>query len=324
VTPVLLSDDPHVLAHHEARSFQKAKLVIAEPTQSAAVPEETITARFFELALRKLASLRPPFLLWIHAMGFARTWDCPLEMRQALVDESDPELPPVLAPPADYGSRLDPDTAWGLRVTYGAQLNLLDACLHVFLQQLHHACRAHDTLTIVTAPRAYPLGEHHGVGNATPLLHGEQLHVPLLVRGLSADLQPQRTQAICQPACVFGTIDDWLSLGASRGGSGAFALRDDVDASAAYWQRGVAWTAAETICGLRTPAWFYRFEQNSASQHRLYAKPDDRWEFNEVADRAADVVAAASAELDRFRESAGADQLDQLPPLPALLTAPWR
>ncbi len=209
--------------------------------------------------------------------------------------------------------------AWGLRVAYGAQLNLLDACLHVFLDQLHDVYRSHETLTIVTSPRAYPLGEHQVVGNTEAVMYSEQLHVPCMIRGLADDLQPQRTQAIAQSACVFGTLDRWLSLGAERTASGAFAVSDAVESTELCWQRGVALSQDRRLRGLRTPAWYYRDALHPAQLARLYAKPDDRWEFNEVADRATDVIAAARSDLSQFLEAAASDQLDRLPALPDVL-----
>ena len=266
-----------------------------------------------------LPELQPPFLLWIHALGFARAWDCPIEMRLALVDQSDPELPAVLAPPRHDGEALDADFAWGLRVTYGAQLNLLDACLHMFLEQLHDLCRNQEVLTIITSPRAYPLGEHRVVGNARPVLQGEQLQVPLIVRGLEPTLEPQRMQGICQSACVFGTIDQWLSLGADRRASGAFALQHDLDASDVCWQRTVAISPDRGVAGLRTPAWYFRCEREPTPSARLYAKPDDRWELNEVADRLPSVITAAKSDLNQFLELAATERLDRLPQLPETL-----
>lgn len=319
ITPILLSDEQAVLGHEAARSFDKEHLIIEESAEFAQTPEGTIAAHFFEQALRNLSEAQPPFLLWIHARGFARAWDCPVQMRHALLDDTDPQLPDILAPPAGCGEPLDPDDAWGLRVAYAAQLNLWDACLHLFLEQLLDVYRHLQTLTVVTSPRGYPLGEHRQVGNAETILHGEQLHVPLIIRGLEPDFEPQRTQAICQSACVFGTVDRWLSLGADRQSTGGFALCADTDPADTCWQRAVAISPDRSMAALRTAGWYFRRQPDPARPLGLYVKPDDRWEFNEVADRMPEVVAAAEADLSQFLELAAAERLNQLPHLPDTL-----
>jgi hypothetical protein len=57
---------------------------------------------------------------------------------------------------------------------------------------------------------------------------------------------------------------------------------------------GDAELARQVVCSafgeersLRTPAWFLR---RAGDEVRLYVKPDDRWEINEVSDRCGDVA----------------------------------
>ena len=59
-------------------------------------------------------------------------------------------------------------------------------------------------------------------------------------------------------------------------------------------------------------------------RYELFAKPDDRWEANEVASRCGDVVELLAAELDRFASAAGADAPSETPPLAKLLCDLWR
>jgi hypothetical protein len=45
---------------------------------------------------------------------------------------------------------------------------------------------------------------------------------------------------------------------------------------------------------VRTPGWFLRFAHDREEDASLYAKPDDRWEVNDVHDRAPEVLAELS------------------------------
>ncbi len=321
VEPILISDDQYVLAHPAAQLFQQRMLEISESHTTARNAEQTVTARFFDMAQASITHDQSPCLLWVHTKGFSRAWDCPAEFRMALVDESDPDAPTFVAPPNQNDQPLDPDQVWALRVAYAAQLNLLDACLHLFLEQLHKMFRHHELLTIVTSPRAYPLGEHRAVGNKMAVLHGEQLHVPLMFRGLIPGNEPLRSQVIFQPPSLFGTIDAWLSLDAHRDSTGAFAITPDSDLSTGNWHRAVAVDGEGALSGIRTPGWYLRHcrQADNQEQQRVYAKPDDRWEINEIGDRVPDVAAALRLELSQYVTLARAEQLDKLPPLPSPL-----
>jgi hypothetical protein len=59
-------------------------------------------------------------------------------------------------------------------------------------------------------------------------------------------------------------------------------------------------------------------------RYELFAKPDDRWEANEIASRCGEVVEVLAAELDRFGDAAGKGQLAESAPLAELLCDTWR
>jgi hypothetical protein len=66
-------------------------------------------------------------------------------------------------------------------------------------------------------------------------------------------------------------------------------------------------------CAIRTPIWYLRSAPPEPPM--LFAKPDDRWEVNEVANRCADVVAELATTLDSFRAQANSTCLPCLPQL---------
>jgi hypothetical protein len=71
---------------------------------------------------------------------------------------------------------------------------------------------------------------------------------------------------------------------------------------------------------LRTRAWFAR--QAPHEPPRLFVKPDDRWEVNEVADRRGDVVEEALRAMAAYREWMQAGGQSTPPSLSPLLLSP--
>ena len=66
---------------------------------------------------------------------------------------------------------------------------------------------------------------------------------------------------------------------------------------------------------IRTPAWYLRH----AAEPELYAKPDDRWEVNDVADRCDEVVGLLEKALIEYEHSLRSGKLDDLLPLDEIL-----
>jgi len=165
---------------------------------------------------------------------------------------------------------------------------------------------------IVTSPRGYPLGEHRRVGVCDNALYGELLHVPLLVQLPDRAHALTRTHRIVQPQCVHAL----LSQGAS------YVMTQLAEA------RGpavAAYAASGTQRAIRTPAWFLRETRSGEQMTReLFAKPDDRWEANEISSLCAEAVETLAAELDRFAASAAGGQVSSSPPLAGILCDTWR
>ena len=68
---------------------------------------------------------------------------------------------------------------------------------------------------------------------------------------------------------------------------------------------------------LRTPAWL--LVRRHDGRRELYAKPDDRWEANEVANRCPEAVEQLDAALDEFQRVTQSSHPAQLSPLSTLL-----
>jgi arylsulfatase A-like enzyme len=242
-----------------------------------------------------------------------------------VADAEDPAPPDFVVPPDRFLKQpVDPDEVLGLVQAYAGQVQLVDECLGMLLDAVDARSGAEETLFALTSPRGYPLGEHGRVGACDGALYSELLQVPLIVQFPRGEGRLQRAQRLIQTSDLFATLVeacDWGELtDAERAASLLREVRGEVSSS-----RDVAAAIAEGQRAIRTPAWHMReMRDQEESSYELFAKPDDRWEANEVSSRCGDVAALLAAELDRFEQAARAGQLAELAPLPEILRDCWR
>jgi arylsulfatase A-like enzyme len=270
------------------------------------------------LAIERLREIPEPGLIWIHSQGMAGPWDAPLPLRQQFADEEDPAAPEFVDPPERVlANDVDPDELLGIVHAYAGQVSLVDACLGSLLDALGDSPLADQTLLAVTSPRGYPLGEHRRIGGDD--LYGELLHVPLLLR-LPGGLGPARSRRLVQPCDLYATLAEWLALPTDD----APGLCQSLLPAAQGDEVPVRQLAIATASGqraIRTLAWLLRESQaNGETRRELFAKPDDRWEVNEVSSRCGDIVEQLAAAADEFQRAAAAGAFASLPPLAEVLT----
>lgn len=339
---VLVSDEPAVLGFRNANAFAN-KVHIENggddrTTSGGDIDElaETGLGRLFAAAMASAGERTSPALIWVHARGMNGPWDAPYAMRKRFADEEDPDPPEFVDPPRyDVPAGADPDELLGVVQAYAGQVALVDAWLGALLEAVGSAAHGEDaageTLVIVTSPRGYPLGEHGRVGPhddpAQDGFYGELLQVPLLARWPGGSLA--RTQRFGHLADVAMTVADWLGLDMPTAGRMAGSLLAasaiEESANARLAPRQVAMAASANQRMVRTPAWMWRASQAGNDTHdELFAKPDDRWEANEVASRGREIVAQLSAAAAAFEQAARARALDRLDPLEESLAAPHR
>ena len=327
----------------ESARFARQEIWEAElPEKLAGVIEETRLARFMEHAIGFLETQsRTPGLTWLHLSSLGTCWDAPLELREALVDESDPTPSRSPHPPhdSDLGTN-DPDAILGLRVAYAAQVAVFDACLDLLASWFLDRPPTHPTMCLVTSPRGMPLGLHGEVGPRARQLYQESLHLPLIVATPEFASHPGRCAQLLQPPCVYRTLVDWLGIEPpSPPDAEPFApiarpfAADEVEFPS---ERQFAVARWDRQFGLRTPAWYLKTTATNPGDARdesrdpgpvgfesveLYAKPDDRWEMNEISSRCREVTGAMQETLQRFLRAAEIGRLDTLEPLDGSLRA---
>ena len=136
-----------------------------------------------------------------------------------------------------------------------------------------------------------------------------------------------RTATFVQPADLPATLLDWFEIDVARqtvfGKSLLSVARDEID------------TLRDRACmigddgqrAIRTSAWYLRWPSLDGTVPidtqacELYAKPDDRWDVNEVANRCPDVVDELAVALIQFEQALQSGKPAELSPLSETLVS---
>jgi len=309
----LVTDEPQ-LAHVPgiAHFADRLALTPTDGERPAAEVFQTQMAQLFAAAADQLERMPEPFLLWIHSRGMAGAWDAPVEFRNQFADEDDPLPPPELAlPPIKrFESECDPDELLGYQHAYAGQVALLDLCLGAFLDTIQSTAGWDRTLLALTSPRGYPLGEHQVVGPCDATVYEEQIHVPCLVRLPHDRGAGLRCQELVQPPDLGAALWDMFQLAPDGERRWGQSLLELLATEPPPW-RGRAATIAPAAQALRTPAWLLVRRHDDAHddtdedrRREVFAKPDDRWEVNEVANRCPEALEQLENAWNEFEQVA--------------------
>jgi arylsulfatase A-like enzyme len=234
------------------------------------------------------------WLLWLDLAALLPPWDVPDELlerylaEQGAEDEADEQevLEPLLDPPAGPIDPHDDQTFIRLQRTYAAAVTYLDAALEVLLKELEERRLLDDVLLILTTDHGLPLGEHGVVGLRGAWPHDELAHLPLLVRLPKAEQAGRRVLALTQPVDLMPTLLEAFGLppAPAHGHSLLPLARGTAEKVRDYACTGVRVGGAVTW-SLRSPEWAFLLPPRGEADGpaRLYVKPDDRWQLNDVA-----------------------------------------
>ena len=312
----LVTDDPWLTEQSIALPFAKTLLLETSADQAAASIEETQLAQMFSETILQMDEWRQrgdpddASLLWLHASGLMGPWDAPLALREELLQEDDPVPLEFVNAPDALRDLDDPDEIHAYRVAYAAQMAVVDSCVGAFLSTISESFADTETLVMLLSSSGYALGEHRCVGSDCWELFGERLHLPWLLH-VCGNRQPlQRHAALAQPTDIGVTLLDWFGQEFPAPVDGHSLL--PLLAGQRCPERQIA-----VSCGhageqsIRTPAWHLRkpaASDNGTASAELYVKPDDLWEYNEVASRCPQVVDDLSSELEGIEACARNDQ----------------
>lgn len=314
---VLLTDDPLVAALPGAAAFFE-QIVVTPPAPGiqAARPEATGLARAFVRLIGRVNSLKEPFFAWCHLGSLGRVWDAPWEMRQQYAEADDPDPPEGSTVPSMLlDGTEDPDLIWGITQAYAGQISLLDLCIETLLSAIEDADWGRRTTLVLLGLRGFSLGEHGRIGPAGGLLGGESLHTPLVFRFPDAASASARSQCLVQTPDLYATWREILSGQSAPPSLGSASLMRLVREEPEVWRDRLGVLGPGGSRAFRTPAWYLQKDTTD----RLYAKPDDRWEVNDVADRHGDVAAALAGLLAEYPSRLISGSTEPLTPLNEIL-----
>ena len=319
----LITDEKSLLDAPYARAFAEHIAVPSGAGRRAEELDQSSLGQVFLTAIDAIRAAQGEGLFWIHSRGMSGPWDAPLALRNHFAAEDDPLPPDFLDPPEkQLPENPDPDELLGVAHAYAGQVTLLDACLGALLDELDELQGRDERLLVVSSPRAYPLGEHRRIGPCDNALYAELLQTPLFISRGDGIGARERPQILVQPCDLYATLAEWLTGSSLRGFARSLL---PITQSETAPQREMICAIGPSQRAVRTPAWFWRESTISGElQRELFAKPDDRWEVNEIASRCGDVPDLLAAKCDELQVALAAGEPASLAPLPEILTSQWR
>jgi arylsulfatase A-like enzyme len=303
-----------------------SRVIDAPPSPADRSPIDALVRALQTLAAELGATT--PWLVWVDIDRFVPPWDAPSDVFEAYIEglfdddgpldpEADPSGASELPPQADAVVEpwLDPPTGWFdgddvasrelLYRTFAAAVTTFDADFGRLWKAVESLGWLDAANVVLTADRGTPLGEHGVIGLHRPWMHEELIHLPLIVRLAGAEHAGRRVAALTQTPDLTPTLLDWAGV----------PLPDGIDGtSLAAACRGEALPPRIAFGGLeldgrresylRTADWHLIALAEAPAEDdddprgvQLYAKPDDRWEQNDVSAAHADLGDELGAQL---------------------------
>jgi arylsulfatase A-like enzyme len=316
----LLTDDPQLAEFQPANDFDGCTLLRdknRKPALATEVSETKIGKLFISASSSILTDVdekekRPktPRLIWVHSRGMHGPWDAPLDFQHSLLDDPSSAFTSVDPPQTAIGDADDPDTVFQYTMAYAAQVMALDAAWQGLMEAVEVSTQKGEKwCTVLLGSRGFPLGEHGIVGGTDERLTSAQLHVPWIVRLPDAREKLLRNRALVSHVDFIPTMLDALEL------SSELPLRSDGSSFLPHEQPSSADRTSllsmnRSAVAIRTPDWCFRMssrqapnEDASASEScendsKLFVRPDDRWEANDVSKLCPDVVDELKSLMD--------------------------
>ncbi len=224
-------------------------------------------------------------LCWVEWPSLAPPWTVPEEfLAPYLSVDEDAPLDPWFDPPTGPFDD-ESDDLERLQSTYAACVSFFDDQLGRILASVQDL---DDVLICVTSSRGLALGEHGYIGAHRAWLHEEIVHVPLLMRLPGRAEAGLRIAALTQPVDLLPTIRAALELPAveTHGFDLLPLIRGAAEQVRPYACSGLA-VGDSVEWALRTSEWAFLLPLTTPPDDpprmpRLFVKPDDRWELNDV------------------------------------------
>jgi arylsulfatase A-like enzyme len=277
------------------------------------------------------------WLLWIDLATLLAPWNVPEEFLTPYFTEEPAEdeeageeeeqasepLTPLTEIAAETVDPEDDHLLLSLWTSYAAAVTYLDAGIGQLLGAIAGVEGSDEVLILFTTDAGQNLGEHGIVGPVHPWLHDEIIHLPLLVRLPGRAEAGRRVGALTQTVDLAATLADWFHapLPDAHGHSLLPLIRGEVETVRPYACSGLE-VGGVVEYALRTSDWAFLLPQQTNRAPRLYVKPDDRWEVNDVLQHHQELAEQLEKTLRDFVTAACQPGPLHAPPLPELRTPP--
>jgi arylsulfatase A-like enzyme len=248
-----------------------------------------------------LGRLGDRWLLWIETDRLLPPWDIDAETYQHYAsatagftseDESETEeIPRPFDDPPRGPVATDDRAAWHrLHNSFATAVTGFDAELDVLVEVFRERGLDRSATWVVTSGYGWPLGEHAIVGPDESRMHEELVHLPLLVRFPEHREGMRRISTFTRTSdLVTGVLNPATTLPFTTGPDG-----DQWRVARSATRRG-----SDLERAIRTLEWAYLAAIPARGlPARLYRKPDDIWEVNDLAPRHPDECDRLAALLD--------------------------
>jgi arylsulfatase A-like enzyme len=294
--------------------------------------ERTVDAA--RAALRRMPR-RGNWLLWVDLATALPPWDVPPDFRDHYFqDEPDddedgddeegvalepltPHVDPAVGP-------IDPedDTLFlRLQGSYAGAVTYLDAGVGQLVEAVRALGDGDEVAVLVTADAGFPLGEHGAVGPSRAWPHNELVQLPLIARLPGGDEAGRRVAALTQAVDLAPTLADVFDapFGPAHGRTLVPLMQGEAESVRPYAVSGLQ--AGDKIgWSLRTPGWAFLLPVRTAGDEparpRLFVRPDDRSEVNDVLQHHLEWADAAERTLREFVAATRQPGPLEVPPLP--------
>ncbi len=296
----IISDDSRVIELGADRIFDRTSLVNSLLTPVEHPAEEIALTAFGQLvatAIDRGSQSDPWSLLWLHSRFLTQRWDAP---RGLVVDRfSDqpttqgPEPPgpeqsesipsvfeQIVVPKIAIDDASHPDLVTSWMMTYGCQIQLIDDLIAVMLQSLDIG----NTVVIVAGTSGFGLGQNGWIGHRVGPLRSCHTRLPLIVgcdgpmrwpRMTSSDILPDLIEQLADASLTAVNPESWID--------------QDQELHPRLITQGSGQAA------VTTSRWFLVRETDH--QRRLFVKPDDVEDFNDISRLRNDVTELLANDL---------------------------
>jgi arylsulfatase A-like enzyme len=241
------------------------------------------------------------WLVWVDLATLVPPWNVPEEYVSPYFeteaeddDDADEEagepLQPLFAPQPGPLSPGDDQTIRRLQYSYASALTFLDAGLEALIEELGNLGLGDEIVFLLTSDHGLPLGEHGILGAYRAWLHDELIHVPLLLSlPHSTDDVGRRVPALTQSCDLMPTLLELFGqpIPADVQGRSLVSLaRGQTRHVRPHAVSGLELNGGLEYA-LRTTDWAYLLpvqvpQGDPPRSPQLYAKPEDRWEANNL------------------------------------------